>query len=346
MSFERISTGLRGMLVLLCGVGAGVMSTPASSQQSAPAAAPLPVFRTAAITNPDPSRWALEVIKRKKLDAKHGFDLQFALKPVSVAYTEFINGSDPVCLCLTIATGARFLTQGVDVGLLWTYQAFSHAYIVTENPAIKTPADLAGHSLAGSTGSGSWVFQQYFLTRHQNVDLSKVQIPSIVQVSQAAHLIAKRVDAVTVYEDGKIALEAAQPGRFRFIPTFDTDKWKSETGLGHLPMFLFAVRASWYAQPANSELVRRFYAAYREAIADMVSDPKQTAALLGDKAEAPPAFVINTLTQYPENSTPTLTSTYRETVRILTQKLLPQTGLLDRPLTDEEVNRFVLELRP
>lgn len=307
----------------------------------------LPVFETAAITNADPSTWAIAIIKQQKLDEKHGFELRYKLKPVSVAYTDFVNGADPVCLCLTIGTGARFLIEGVDVALGWTYNSYSDAYLITEKPEIKTAADLPGHTLAGSTGSGSWIFQQYFLKEHQGVDLSKVKIPSIVASAQVTNLVAQRVDAITGYDATKIQLERLQPGRFRFIETFDKAKWKAATGIDYVPMFLLGLRASWYDKPGNSELLRKFYAAYSEAVAYVFANPKKAASEIGEeRGHAPVAFIASYLEQYPESGKPTLSRDYRNAVRKLTQEILPPTGLIIRSLTDSEVQRFVLDFNP
>lgn len=258
---------------------------PAGAHAQSPKSADLPVLQIAAITNPDPSRWAIEIIKRRKLDEKYGFDLRYTLKPVSVAYTDFLNGRDPVCLCLTIATGARFLIEGADVSLVWTYSSYTKAYIVTEQADIKAPADLAGRTLPGSTGSGSWVFLQYFLAKHQGVDLGKVNIPSIVQSAQATNLLAGRIDAMVVFEDQKVQLEALAPGRFRFIPILDREKWRAETGIDYLPMFLLGIRTGWYDEPGNKNLLRAFHAAYSEAIAYLIEKPKEAANLIGEKED-------------------------------------------------------------
>lgn len=307
----------------------------------------LPVFRTAAITNADPSVWAIQLIKEKQIDRKYGFDLQFKLKPVSVAYSEFINGTDQVCLCLTIATAARFAIQGVDVSLVSTYNNYGNAYLATENPDIQKPADLAGHSLAGSTGSGSWVFQQYFLREHQGVDLTKVDIPSIVASAQATNLIAKRVDAITVFDDTRLKLEAAQPGRFRFIPTFDKEKWKALTGVDYVPMFLLGVRTGWYEDTRNRDLLEKFEAAYDEAVAEVTAQPEATADLLGeDRAFAPKSFVVDFLKRYPEAGKVVPATDLRPAITALTQKVLPGTGLIDRPLTDKEVDKLIVQAHP
>jgi NitT/TauT family transport system substrate-binding protein len=307
----------------------------------------LPVFKTAAITNPDPSLWAIQLMKEKQIDRKHGFDLQFTLKPVSVAYSEFINGTDQVCLCLTIATAARFTLEGVDVSLVSTYNNYGNAYLVTENKDIQKPADLSGHSLAGSTGSGSWVFQQYFLREHQNVDLAKVEIPSVVASAQATNLIAGRVDAITVFDDGRLKLEAAQPDRFRFIPTFDKEKWKTLTGIDYVPMFLLGVRTGWYDKVENRELFTKFQGAYKETVDYAIEHPAETADLLGeDKTLAPKEFVVNFLTRYPDAGRVIPASELKSAIAALTQKVLPGTGLIDRPLTDQEVKRLIVAQAP
>ncbi|WP_413738160.1 ABC transporter substrate-binding protein [Sodalis sp. RH21] len=348
MMFHRYQIGgVARRYVYLALALAGLVMEPGKPMAAQANPGALPVFHIAAIANPDQSRWAVELIKEQRLDRKYGFTLDFTLKPVSVAYTDFVNGSDPVCMCLTIATGARFLLQGVDVALVWTYNAYKHAYLVTEQPDIQRPQDVVGHSLAGSTGSGSWIFQQYFLQRQQHVDLSKVDIPSIVASAQSTYLLAKRVDAITVFDPTRIQLEQLAPGRFRYIPIFDTKQWQAETGIDYLPMFLLGLRRSWYQQPGNQELLKKFHAAYREAIDFMVKNPEETAKLLGeDRLQASPDFAISYLKNYPETADMTYVRDYRQAVKQLTQELLPPSGLIDRPLTDKEVDQLILDFRP
>lgn len=328
---------LRRLVLLLAAA-----TLPALDVSTASAEEALKTFAVASVSNPDPSLWAVQLIKEKGFDHRHGFNLQIKLKPTSVAYSEFINGTDPVCLCLTIATAARFKLQGVDVSLVSTYENYTAAYLVTENSGLQKPSDLPGHTLAGSTGSGSWVFQQYFLREHQGVDLAKVEIPSIVASSQAATLIAGRVDAISVFDDGRLKLEAAQPGRFRYIPTFDKDKWKAQTGVDYVPMFLLGARTEWVKQPENRKLLSQFEAAYKDAIDYLLANPAAVADDLGEKRTlASKAFLVDFLTQYPTAAEVISASDLRPAILALTQKILPGTGLIDRALSDQEVDDLI-----
>lgn len=318
----------------------GLSALPAMAQD-------VPVLKLSAATSGDPSAWAIAIIEKQGLDLKHGFDLQTTSKPVSVAYTDFVSGADPLCLCLTIGTGARFLIEGVDVSLVWTYQSYNDAFLITTNPEIQSAKDLPGHSLAGSTGSGSWIFNQYFLTQHQGVDLTKVEIPSIKASAQVTHLAANRVDAITGYDATKVRLELLEPGRYRFIKIFDQEKWQETTGIDYVPMFLMGLRTGWYQDPANAELLKKLYAAYSEAITYIYANPDKAAAEIGETdGHAPVEFIAAYLKQFPDSGTPTLSREYRGAVRALTQDILPPTGLIDRPLTDAEVEGFVLDFTP
>ena len=339
-----ISIGQPGRFRLASMLLAGALSLGASA---ALAQQKLETFTVSAVTNADPSHWAIQLIKERKLDEKHGFDLQFNLKPTSVAYAEFVNGTDPVCLCLTIATAARFKLEGVDVSLLSTYQNYTGAYLVTENEGITTPSDLKGHTLAASTGSGSWVFQQYFLREHQGVDLSAVDKPSIVASAQATNIIAKRVDAITVFDDGRLKLDAAEPGRFRYILTFDKEKWKSVTGVDYVPMFMLGARTGWLKQPENAALLSRFQAAYGDAIDQLIANPAAVADALGEKRTiAPKSFLVDFVTNYPQAGKVVTASELRPAIFALTQKILPGTGLIDRALTDAEADELIGTYQP
>lgn len=318
----------------------GAMPLPALSQD-------VPVLNLTAITSGDPSAWAVAIIEKQGLDLKHGFDLQTTFKPVSVAYTDFVSGADNVCLCLTIGTGARFLIEGVDVSLAWTYQSYNDAFLITQNPEIQSAKDLPGHTLAGSTGSGSWIFNQYFLTQHQGADLSQVEIPSIKASAQVTHLAADRIDAITGYDATRVRLELLEPGRYRFINIFDHEKWQETTGIDYVPMFLMGLRTSWYQDPANADLLKKLYAAYSEAVSYVYANPDKAAAEIGETdGHAPVEFIATYLKQFPNSGTPTLSRDYRGAVRAITQEILPPTGLIDRALTDAELEAFVLDFNP
>lgn len=307
--------------------------------------AELPTLKVAAITIGDPSVWTIEYMKEKKIDHKYGFNLQYSLKPVSVAYSEFVNGTDEVCMCLTIGTAARFVLKGVDASLVSTYSNYTNSYLVTENKDIQKPQDILGHSVAGSTGS--WVFQQYILREHQHIDLSKVSIPSIVASAQIANLIAQRVDAITAYDDTRLKLSASQPDRFRFIPTFDKAKWQQLTQVPYIPMFFLGVRKSWNAQPENHALLVRFDHAYKEALAQIKADPTKAAELLGsERVRSSTDYMVKTLTSLHDADKVVAAAQLRPAISVLTRSLLPDAGLLDRPLTDAEIDGLITSLKP
>lgn len=307
----------------------------------------LPTLKIAAITIGDPSVWTIEYMKEKKIDNKYGFNLQYTLKPVSVAYSEFVNGTDEVCMCLTIGTAARFVLKGVDASLVSTYSNYTNSYLVTENKEIQKPQDIVGHSVAGSTGSGSWVFQQYFLREHQNIDLNKVSIPSIVASAQIANLIAQRVDAITAYDDTRLKLSASQPDRFRFIPTFDKAKWQKLTQVPYIPMFFLGVRKSWNAQPENHALLVSFDKAYKDALAQIKADPVKAAESLGsERVRASTDYMVKTLTTLNDADKVVPATQLRPAISVLTRSVLPDAGLLDRPLTDAEIDGLITPLTP
>ncbi|PWC19536.1 ABC transporter substrate-binding protein [Brenneria corticis] len=307
----------------------------------------LPILKIAAISIGDPSVWTIEYMKEKGIDKKNGFDLQYNLKPVSVAYSEFVNGTDQVCMCLTIGTAARFVLKGLDASLVSTYSNYANSYLVTENKDIQKPQDIIGHSVAGSTGSGSWVFQQYILREHQNIDLSKVTIPSIVASAQIANLIAQRVDAITAYDDTRLKLNESQPGRFRFIPTFDKDKWYKLTQVRYIPMFFLGVRKAWNNDPQNHRLLVRFDKAYRESLAEIKNDPAAAAKILGsERVRSSDDYMVKTLTTLGDADKVVPATDLRTAISVLTRSLLPDAGLLDRPLTDSEVDSLITPLTP
>ncbi len=306
----------------------------------------LPTLKITVFSPPSQSIWIPTLIRELEIDKKHGFRLEITPKPSRIAYTDFASGADPVCYCAAIAAVARFKQQGADITLLWNIFNYD-AFIVTNNPSVKTPKDIEGRSLQVDTITGSWVLSNWFLQAH-GVNLSKVQVQSVPARGAAslAELSLKRIDGVLLNptEASVAILESPEP--LRAVGLFDLDLWKKNTGTDAVPAIAIGVWRSWLAKPENRDLARRFYAANLEAQAYIRANPKDAARRIAGPSQIPESALLDTFTRFEHLINVRPIADYKPTIALITQKLLPEAKQLPEPLTQAELDDFVSDFKP
>jgi len=135
-------------------------------------------------------------------------------------------------------------------------------------------------------------------------------------------------------------------GQLRAIDVVSPAAWKQATGTEQIPAIALGVWRSWYAKPENQDLARRFYAANKEAEAYIRSHPDDAAARVAGPAKIEKAILQDVFANYTKLIDIRPMSDYRNTVAVLTQKLLPESKQLPRPLTDAELKDFVSDFKP
>ena len=313
---------------------------------SAAQAQELPKLAITVFSAPSQSVWIPALIQRLGLDRKNGFELQVTQKPSNVAYTDFATGKDPVCYCAAIPAVARFKQQGADFTLLWNVFNFE-ADIVVKDPAIKTLDHLRGKVLQTDTITGSWALSKWFL-RERGLDLAKVTVKSSSArgAGGLAELQLGRVDALLVNPiEGAAAVQQGR-GEFRSIPVFDPVVWRKASGTDFVPQIAVGVSHPWLAQRPNQDLVRRFYVANRQAVAFIKERPSEAARLVASDAKLDPASMEEVLKRYRDLIRVEPLRLHLRTVALLTQKLLPEGGQLERPLSDGELQSLVSTFDP
>jgi ABC-type nitrate/sulfonate/bicarbonate transport system substrate-binding protein len=310
----------------------------------APAADGLPTLAITVFAAPSQSIWFPTIIQKTGLDVKNGFHLEVKQKPGQTAYAEFASGVDKVCYCAAPAAVARFVQQGADISLLWN--VFSAEYVlITNNPAVKTAADIAGRKIAADTSTGGYAVAAMLLDRN-GVDLKTVDVQSAWGTAQAALLATHRVDALLQTPVEASLLQASDPASYRIIGLIDASGWrKSGYGPG-VPAIAFGVWRDWLAVPANADLARRFYRANVEAVAFAKANPERAADIVSGAVDVKRASVLNTLKLRSDYIRVAPISEYRAPIALLTGTLLPKAGLLDRPLTEAELSVFVSDFKP
>ena len=86
--------------------------------------------------------------------------------------------------------------------------------MLTWDPAIRSLKDLEGKKLAANTVTTSYAMFRYF-AQNAGVDLNKVEIQSSNTPGLASYLLAKRANAVLVWEPNYSKLMITNPGKFR-----------------------------------------------------------------------------------------------------------------------------------
>ncbi|OON39812.1 hypothetical protein BTJ39_12325 [Izhakiella australiensis] len=301
----------------------------------------LPQLNITVFAAPSQSIWIPALIQHLELDKKNGFKLNVTPKPSNVAYTDFATGKDSFCYCAAVPAVSRFKQQGANIALLWNVFNFE-SDIVVKDPAIKTLADLQGKTLLTDTISGGWALSKWFFEQ-QGLDMNKITVKSssVRGAAFLAELQLNRVDALLVNPiEGAAAVQQSQ-GQLHTIAVFNQALWKKVSGTDFVPQVTTGVATGWLAQPENQDLARRFYAANREAAAYIAAQPEAAAKLVAHDAKLDVPTMVQVLRRYRDLIHIEPLASHRNTIALLTQKLLPEAQLLPRPLTDDELNTLV-----
>jgi len=316
------------------------------SAVAAEAAKALPVLSVTVFAAPSQVVWFPVLIQKTGLDVKHGFRLEVKQKPSQVAYADFASGADPVCYCASTAAVARFVQQGAGITLLWNIFNYDD-FVITGNPAVRKPKDLEGRTLLADTVTGSWAIANWLLQR-QGVDFSKVQLrsSSVHGAEGFAQLLAGRADGVVVTPIDASVVLAEATSSLRAFSVYDSAIWQGLAKSPTLPSIAAAAWRNWAARPENLDLLRRLYAANLDAAALVKADPDKAAGLI----ESGTGITKKTLLYYFKNFSNLIDirpiSENRESIAVLTQKVLPDAKQLERPLTPEELDLYVSDFRP
>lgn len=298
----------------------------------------LPTLPVTTFQAPSYSVWLPAIIKARKLDVAHGFNLAVTEKPGRVAYIDLASGTDQTCLCVAPQTYARFVEQGADTRLLFNLFSFANL-AVTTNPAIRTARDLEGHSVATDTGTGQWAVARKLL-QLSGVDVNRISVRTAAGPTQIADLTMGRVDAILPAMVDAATLELTDPKRFHVFSIDDYPAWQVLAPGGTIPNIAFGVRGDWLSDPDHATLARRFYSALADAAAYVRDNPEDAARIIAAAARMKSDAVLHVLKGYPQLVALGPMEPYRKSIALMTQKLLPEQGYMSRPLTDAELRRF------
>jgi len=339
------------LLLLLAAAGALIWVRPSSDPGDGKGDYPyvtrtengLPVFDVTVFHAPSYSVWLPTLIHVRGIDRQHGFKLTLTEKPGQSAYADLASGADYACLCIAPTTFTSFVEQGADVTLLFNVYSYTNLVAVTD-PAIRSAHDLTGRTIATNTSTGQWAVARFLLAQ-SGLDLDKANILSSAGAGAAvAELAAHRVDAI-LPGPVEIASLSQQTKDFRVFSIFDQAAWHRVAPDRGIPNVLLGVQTRWWSRPENKALAARFYEAIIEASNWAKDHPAEAAKIIGDNTDMPEAAVAYALEHFPEIIQIGPASEFKASIAFITQRLMPEQGSLQRPLTNEEVDAYVSDFR-
>lgn len=341
MHMRTIRRTVSGMLLLAVAACTGT-----SGKDGTEAGTGLPELSITVFAAPSQSIWLPTLIQDLKLDEKQGFRLRVNPKPGPIAYTDFATGADKVCYCSAPSAVARFVEQGSDITLLWNIFNLDY-FVVTNDPAIRSLQDLHGKRLGADTGTGSWAVAAWLL-QENGVALDKVQLRSSSNYAATmTELSVGRLDAMAA---GLINVATLATGdaakQYRVLGLNQRAIWGRHESSPGIPGIAFGVWRPWLESGDNRELVRKLYRANVEAAAYIRSHPEHAAQLISARTSMPEPALLYLFKNNPDMIDIRPISEYKGAVRLLTQTLLPDAGLLERPLTDAELDGYVSDFKP
>ncbi len=341
MSLRTIRRTMLGTLLLMLAACTG-----APGGDGAEAVADLPELQITVFAAPSQSIWLPTLIQELKLDQKQGFRLRVNPKPGPIAYADFATGADPVCYCSAPSAVARFVEQGSDITLLRNIFNLDY-FVVTNHPDIRSLQDLAGKRVGADTGTGSWAIAAWLLQQN-GLALDKVQLRSSSNYTATiTELSVGRLDAMMAGLINVATLTTSDTGKqYRVLDLNQQDIWSRYESSPGIPSIAFGVWRPWLESGDNRELVKKLYRANLEAAAYIRSHPEHAAQLISARTSMPEPALLYLFKHNPDMIDIRPISEYKGAIRLLTQKLLPEAGLLERPLTDAEIDAYVSDFKP
>jgi hypothetical protein len=238
------------------------------------AEAAIPIVDVAVTAFPSLNETALFLLKGGGFDIENGVNIRVIPRPLRALFADYRSGRFKVYVGGSPVNESLHRAQGLKSQILFFHFEYFGA-LLTERDDIKTLKDLEGKNLAANTPSANYAVFEWF-AKKEGVDVKKLKAQSLGTGGLVPALMAKRADAVQLWEPMfSEALEQA-PGRFR--PILYHQKWKDHTGFTVNPYLCMAAHEDWTAQ--NKEVIPKLYAAYKAASDFMESKPGEAIEII------------------------------------------------------------------
>lgn len=256
----------------------GLLSFIVVGMLSLPAWAQLPRVRISSFDKPSFGHTTAVLIEANKFDRKNGVEIQWDFKASRTANTDFATGRDKITLASALLSEANRRLKGVKVVYLFNVLN-AHGALLTSNPKVQSLKDLEGKTLAADTVTTNYAVFRYFAVK-AGVDLSKVSILSTAAPGLLTQLMAKRADAVHVWEPNYSNILVQHPGRFFMIEY--VHQWDAIHGKPQRGFLGVAAHEDWASE--NRELIRKVYKAFKDLNAWLPSHHEEAATIVHNAA--------------------------------------------------------------
>ena len=261
--------------------GALLLAAAVVGAPGAQAAAPAPIT-IVIFSKPSLGAFLPNVIKERKLDLANGLDITFAARTPDAYAAQFNSGE------FAIGGSAAVLTVGIadkrGVKAAYLFNLFDYwGAVVTQQPGIKTIADLRGKQLAAAHGTTNYGMFEW-LAKQQGVDPASFSVVNTATPGLIGYAIANRADAVQLWEPAYSLLIARKPD-IRTIDLHIASVWRKAGGGEHIPYLGVAAHLDWIAK--HPDLIAPLYRTYQAAAQWAAANPDAAAPLIaGPKATA------------------------------------------------------------
>ena len=230
------------------------------------------------------------VIKSRKLDAKHGININFVERTPDAYIAQFNSGQYQVGGSAVLLSVAIASNKGVKVSYLFNVFDYFGA-VVTDNADIKTVKDLEGKQLVAASATTNFAIFKW-LALNQGVDVAKVKVQNTATPGLIGYALADRAEAVQLWEPAYSILLAKKP-TMRTLDLNMAATWKKYSGTANIPYLGIAAHDEWIQK--NPQLVDKLYATFKDAADWILANPAAGAKLVADSIKGSEEAVIRAL---------------------------------------------------
>src|ERR1700750_445086 len=218
------------------------------------------------------------VIKAQKLDEKNGVAIKFEERTPDAYTAQFNSGEFKLGGSASLLTVGLADVRGVKVSYLFNLFDFWGA-VVTSRPDVKTLKDLECKEVAAAKGTTNWVMFDWF-ARQLGADTAKFAVINTATPGLIGYALADRAAAVQLWEPAYTTL-LSKKSDMKTIDIAIADSWKKFTGSRNIPYLGVAAHIDWAEK--NPKLIRKLYAAYKEASEWVTAHPEEASKLIAPK---------------------------------------------------------------
>lgn len=253
-------------------------------------AAPLAKIDMVVFGPPSLGAFLQPIIKQRKIDEKHGIDINFVERTPDAYASQFNSGEFQVGGSAALLSVAVASSRGVKVSYLFNVFDYFGA-VVTEHPDIKTVKDLQGRQLVAASATTNYAMFRW-LAMNQGVDLSKVSVQNTATPGLIGYALADRADAVQLWEPAYSILIAKKPA-LRTLDLGMSQLWKKTFATTDVPYLGVAAHEDWIKK--NPMLVDKMYATFKEAADWLRANPAAGARLVAASIKGSDEAVLRKL---------------------------------------------------